>query len=87
MSKYPSIPDVTSDPMVMQAILRAMKESIERLTGQRQGGAKGAPTIFVQARAPSLLDGALLGVGDMWVNDQTDQLAYWSGKGWKRIVP
>jgi hypothetical protein len=85
MSKYPNIPDF-HDVDSMRGALRAMKDIVEQLAGQRQGEALGSPTMFVQSSAPRVTLGVTLRRGDLWVDESANRLYYYSGSVWKQIV-
>lgn len=85
MSRYPSIPDFVDTAESLAPAVRAMKDSVEQLAGQRQGAALGAPTVFVQATEPSVA-ALLLKRGDQWINDQTNVMSYWTGQRWQALA-
>lgn len=86
MSKYPTIPDFSDDVAGIGTSLRAVKDSVEQLTGKRQGQSLGAPSIFVQSFAPTNSRQTVLTRGDQWINDQTDVMSYWTGTQWKPLA-
>ena len=87
MSKYPSIPEFTDDPRSVAATVRALKEAVELLTGQRQGPSLGAPAIYVQEPMPSKDQrGVVFGPGDLWINPTTRKIAYWMSGEWVEIA-
>jgi hypothetical protein len=86
-SRINTIPTPTNDPESMLAAIRALKDVVERLTGQRLGteAAGRAPSTYVQAIAPDSRAGTPLLVGDFWVSTGTDRLHYWTGQYWRPI--
>lgn len=80
MSDYPSVPDFTDDPASMAEALRAMKEIVERMSGQRQGNSLGAPMIYAQGFAPRQPD--RLRRGDLWIDDEASAMYWWDGSVW-----
>jgi hypothetical protein len=87
VSKFSSIPDFSdTNPESIAAALRAIKASVELLTGQRQGQALGVPAKFVQAAAPVAGRQTIIERGDLWINDQTDVMSYWTGSLWKPLA-
>lgn len=87
MSKYPAIPEFTDDPRSVATTVRALKEAVELLTGQRQGPALGAPLVFVQEDTPSrAVRGAVFGRGDIWINTLTNKVSYWNGVEWEETT-
>ena len=86
MSKFPAIPDVSPDQQSILTAIRAMKDIIERLSGQRQGASLGAPLIFVQSTAPLAGRNVILSAGDQWINSATDVMSYWTGAQWKALA-
>jgi len=82
VSKYATIPDfVDGDSKSMAVSLRAMKQVLESLTGQRQDDSKGAPAVYVQATLP-LDKRNSLQPGDFWINTGTKVLSYYNGIYW-----
>ncbi len=86
MSKFPTIPDFTNNLESIATAVRAMKDSIEQLTGQRQGQSLGTPSIYVQPQAPSQVLRNSSKIGDLWVNTTDNTLSYWTGKSWQKIT-
>lgn len=86
MSKTNTIPDFNNTPDSMGTSLRAMKGILERVTGQNQGQALGAPNMFVQLSQPAASQTIILRKGDLWINDSTHKMSYWNGKAWKALV-
>lgn len=86
MSKFPPIPDFTENLASIGNALRAVKDSIEQLTGQRQGQSLGAPSVFVQPLEPTPGRSSSLKRGDQWINDITDEMSYWDGQQWKALT-
>lgn len=62
--------------------MRAVKESVEQLAGQRQGQSLGAPVIHVQPVAPPMSDRLLFKTGDLWINTLTNKMNFWTGTAW-----
>ena len=85
-NRFPSIPEFTKDPESMVAAMRAMKEALEQLTGQRTGGQVGYVAKFSGARAPSQDGKNQIGPGDTWFNEATAALYVWTGKTWKLVI-
>jgi hypothetical protein len=87
LSKFPTIPDFNAaDPQSVGTSLRAMKDSVEQLTGLRQGASLGAPSMFVQTFAPTAGRQTILTRGDLWINSDTNVMSYWNGSQWKALV-
>jgi hypothetical protein len=85
VSRYPSVPDFIGTADSLEPAVRAMKDTIEQLAGQRQGQSLGAPVVFVQPLEPSVPP-LLLKRGDQWINDQTHTMAYWTGQRWQALA-
>lgn len=74
MSKTVGIPEfVDGDAKSMAPTLRAMKQILETLTGQRQDDSKGAPSVYVQATAP-VTGRNFIKMGDFWFNTTEKKL-------------
>jgi hypothetical protein len=86
VSKYPPIPDFGDTPASMMATLRAIKDSVEMLTGQRQGPSLGAPSVYVQVDTPTLARATMFSKGDFWIHEETFVLSYWNGQQWVLIA-
>jgi hypothetical protein len=87
VSRYPAIPDF-SDVASMQHTVRAMKEILEQLAGQRVGDSRGAPSVFVQDTAPSSLLDSTRKHGDLWItNSSPPTLYFWNGVRWVQVAP
>lgn len=90
MSDRNTIPDFTSDPTSMEPALRAIKDIVEQLTGQRASrdntGLRGAPLIYVQGYEPRSGRDGVLRAGTLWINEDTDEAFYWSGSMWKPFL-
>lgn len=87
MSKFSSIPDFNSaSPESMGTSLRAIKDSVEQLTGQRQGQSLGSPSVFVQPNAPTPSRQTILSRGDLWINDESNVMSFWTGTQWKTLA-
>ncbi len=85
MSNLPTIPDFTDDVASMATALRAMKQVIEIVSGQRQGPSFGAPQVFVQELEPVTSRVTSFKTGDLWVNKTTNALFYWDGRLWQPL--
>lgn len=85
MSKFPAIPDFSNDIESMGTSLRAAKQTLEILAGQRQGESLGAPQVFVQSQAPALASRGANKRGDLWIDTSDDSLNYWNGTTWKKL--
>jgi hypothetical protein len=86
MSNLPAIPDFLDDLQSQGATLRAMKQAVEIIGGQRQGQSLGAPQMFIQPNEPVQSRLTSFKRGDQWINDETDQMYYWTGQQWKQLV-
>lgn len=86
MSKLPTIPDFVNDPASMSVALRAVKEAVEILGGQRQGQSVGAPQMFVQESEPQRGVAATYKLGDMWINPVAKKLYFWTGTVWVALI-
>lgn len=82
-----AIPDPTADPQSLLMAVRAIKEVVEGLTGQRPGTAGRSPRVYIQAVRPNAQTGALLSEGDFWIAKGTDKLFFWDGRLWQPIQP
>lgn len=87
MSRRNTIPDFTTDPQSMATTLRAMKEILEDLTGQRRGQGTGSPRVFVQVIRPDPRAGAELKSGDFWIQPAERKLYFWDGLLWQPFAP
>lgn len=83
-NRYSAIPDFTSTPESMAATLRAMKDIVEELAGNRQGSALGAPSIYIQGFPPQEVQ--RLRLRDLWINSETDVMHWWTGAEWRPIA-
>ncbi len=87
MSRRVAIPDFTDgDIRSMAATIRALKQEIETLSGQRQGQSKGAPAVFVQTREPTRTQTTVFKEGDLWVHPDAKQLWFHNGSYWVKLV-
>lgn len=86
MSKFASIPNFVDTPESMGVALRSIKDSVEQLTGQRQGQSLGAPSMFVQELAPSNGRATVLSTGDLWIKPSTRVMSYWDGRVWTQLA-
>lgn len=86
MSKIPSIPEFTNSPDDLSTALRAVKQVVEQITGQRQGESKGAPQVFVQATEPKPALRISYKTGDFWIDTSTNTLKYWTGSNWQALA-
>lgn len=87
MSNLNTIPDFTSDPESIATAVRAMKELLEDLTGQRRGQGQGAPRVFVQTLRPDTRAGAEIKPGDFWIQPAERKLYFWDGRLWQTFAP
>ncbi|MGI9135793.1 MAG: hypothetical protein ACR2JS_01885 [Candidatus Nanopelagicales bacterium] len=80
MSKSVGIPEfVDGDAKSMSVALRAMKQILETLTGQRQGDSLGSPAVYVQVVEPKVKFNRLE-TGDFWINPDENKLyGYYNG--------
>jgi hypothetical protein len=85
LPKYPAIPEFYDLASAMVA-LRAVKDTLEQMSGQRQGVGLGSPTVYLQETAPATARGVVLQAGDFWIDPTGPYLNYWSGSAWKRIT-
>lgn len=86
MSKLPTIPDFVNDPASMSVALRAVKEAVEILGGQRQGQSVGAPQMFVQEAEPERGRANAFKTGDLWINPVAKKLYFFSGQVWVALI-
>lgn len=85
MSKTVGIPEFADgDPKSMAVALRAMKQILETLSGQRQDGSRGSPSVYVQATEPQPGKNVFK-IGDFWFNTASHKLycynSYWQEIG------
>ena len=86
MSKFPTIPDFTENLQSMGTALRAMKQVIEIVGGQRQGQSLGAPQVFVQENEPTLSPSTSFSTGDQWIKPSTRVMSFWDGRQWLALA-
>lgn len=89
MSKWPTIIDPVADVDNLSTSMRAMKESMEIITGQRRGSL-GVPLMYVQPQAPNASVSAngkanYLKTGDLWINTTNNTMSFYDGKTWQLI--
>lgn len=73
---YPSIPDPTNNADSLLNTVRALKQVVEQLTGQRANGA--AAHVFAQNDPP-----VAIAYGDFWIDTNAKSaLRYWNGNEW-----
>jgi hypothetical protein len=84
VSRFPAIPEPSDLPSTIMAV-RAMKDIVEQLAGQRQGNSLGAPQVFLQSTAPQPGARVVLGRGDIWFSDPG--MSYWDGQRWVQLIP
>ena len=85
MSKVATIPEfVDGDARSMSVALRAMKQAVETLGGQRYDQSQGAPAVYVQTTTPSQNRNPFR-VGDFWINPSTKKLSYYNGNYWEAL--
>jgi hypothetical protein len=87
VSRFPAIPDFSGDIESLGPVLRAMKDSLEELTAQRQGTSLGAPMMFVQEPMPRQDATTRLRYGDLWINSHTQATHYWNDVEWVLTTP
>lgn len=87
MSNRNAIPEFTSDPESIATALRAVKEMLEELTGQRPGQSIGAPRVFVQPARPDPRAGVQIKPGDLWIQPSGRRLYFWDGRIWQTFLP
>lgn len=71
-----SIPEPGTTPAGVSATIRAMKMMLELMVGDRDENSLGVPRLFVQRTSP--VGGQL---GDLWINTDTHQMAYYTPTG------
>lgn len=93
MPKQNTIPDFDeSDLKSVATAVRAMKDIVEILAGLRQGEALGAPQMFVQPLTPGLVSARSRATtvapsnGDLWIDPDTQTLAFFDGRQWNEIL-
>jgi len=86
VSRQNTIPDFSTDPQSMAIALRAVKELLEDMTGQRRGQGVGSPRAFVQLQRPDPRAGADVKTGDFWIQPTERKLYFWDGRLWQQIV-
>lgn len=81
MSKiFPSIPDPVGNGASVLDAVRAMKHSVELLTGQR--GSVSPTRVFVQSATPTAGQ-----TGDLWVcTSANNRMLVWDGKNWSTVT-
>lgn len=85
MSKAVNIPDFADgDLRGMSTALRAVKQVLDGMTGQRQDDSRGSPAVYVQTTEPRA-GRNLFSVGDFWINSNTKTLSYWTGNFWQVV--
>jgi hypothetical protein len=85
VSRFPGVPDFSTDPESMATALRAMKDIVEQIAGLRQGEMRGAPTMFSQVSTPAA--NGLTRAGDLWLDPSTGSMSWWTGEQWATVVP
>lgn len=89
MSKTASIPEFfEGDLRSMAASLRAVKQQLETLSGQRQGQSQGAPAVYVQTTEPAPSRISSYKIGDFWINPEKpkgEKLSFYDGRGWVQM--
>lgn len=87
MSKQATIPDFADgDVRGMATALRAMKQQLEVLTGQKRGPSKGAPSVYVQALEPTQSTLVVFKEGDLWINPEIKNLWFHNGSYWVKLL-
>ena len=85
MSKAATIPEfIDGDAKSMATALRAMKQILETMTGQRQDDSKGAPSVYVQDTEPRAGKN-LFQSGDFWFNTNTHKLYCYHVNFWRMV--
>ena len=81
MSKiFPSIPEPVGNNTSLLDVVRAMKHSIELLTGQR--GTVSPTRVFVQSATPTAER-----TGDLWVcTSANNRMRVWDGDNWPTVT-
>ena len=82
-SVIPTIPEFVNTPEEMSTALRAIKLTLEIISGLRQGEGKGAPQMYVQAVEPSRAASVTYKIGDLWVNTDSNRVYFWTGRQWQ----
>lgn len=82
--RYPAIPVVGETLGEIVPAVRAMKDSVEQLTGQHQTTGVGAPVMHVQDIEPR--DRGHFARGDLWIKPQENTMFWWTGTNWKQLV-
>lgn len=78
MSEYSAIPDPGVTLESVLDVVRALKNNVELLTGQR--GNSPAARLFYQADAPKFSETRN---GDFWLQKNTKTLLFWDGLEWQ----
>lgn len=86
MSKLPNVPDFTDDPQSMSTALRAVKQAVEIIGGQRQGQSLGAPQVFVQENEPTFSPSTTFSIGDQWIKPSARVMSFWDGRQWLALA-
>lgn len=86
MSKLPNIPDFIDEPQSMGTSLRAVKQAVEIIGGQRQGPSLGAPQIFVQENEPVTSRVTQLSLGDLWIDPVAKKFYFYAGQFWVALI-
>jgi hypothetical protein len=87
MSRQNSIPEFTDDPQSMATTLRAVKELVEGMLGQRRGQGLGAPHVFIEIQRPDPRAGLEVKKGDFWIQPIERKLYFWDGRLWQPFAP
>jgi hypothetical protein len=83
VSKSVGIPEFTDgDIKSMSTALRAMKQILETLTGQRQGQSLGSPAVYVQDTEPRERFNNLQ-TGDFWIKSDENKLHCYRNGYWQ----
>lgn len=86
MSNTNSIPEPTPDLQGLITTVRALKEVVEGLTGQRPGRVAPAPRIYVRPVRPDPREEPV-NPYDLWIASGTNQMHYFDGRLWQRLQP
>lgn len=85
MSRKNSIPEFTSDPESIAVAVRAIKELLEGVLGQRPDARGALPKMFVQPVAPDPKQGLDVRRGDLWIIPGDDSMKWFDGRLWRSV--
>jgi hypothetical protein len=86
VSESASIPEVSADLESLVNAVRAMKEIVEGLTGQRPAMQAPVPRVHFSPVAPNAQLGIPLKTGDLWIASGSGKLHFWNGRLWQEIT-